>query len=265
MTGIYQVLTTSYWGNPIDFKLWGAGGGSGNKQCGSSSNNGGAGGFVSGTLLGYTSGTLNIYVGAGGSLGVVSNYGGGGPGGDGDSGSGGGATYIYLGSTLLMVAGAGAGQGAPGGYPNGIDSCAGSGGTQTAGGIGCPGGYGGGGGGYTSGSFLQGGQGAGCNGGGGGSGYYGGGGGSGDCGSCPGATGGGGSGYYHPTLISNFAYSNGSGTTPGGNTDADWANSAGTGGAWRAGSGYPGRVVITIKGTKYTFGYTGSLQTLAIT
>ena len=147
MTGIYQVLTTSYWGNPIDFKLWGAGGGSGNKQCGSSSNNGGAGGFVSGTLLGYTSGTLNIYVGAGGSLGVVSNYGGGGPGGDGDSGSGGGATYVYLGATLLMVAGAGAGQGAPGGYPNGTDACVGSGGTQTAGGIGCPGGYGGGGGG----------------------------------------------------------------------------------------------------------------------
>ena len=58
-------------------------------------------------------------------------------------------------------------------------------------------------------------------------------------------------------------YSNASGSTAGGTTDSDWASSAGSGGG-PGGTGSDGRVVIYMRNVKYTYGYTGSVQTLNI-
>ena len=66
MTGIFQVLASTDPGNPIIMKLWAAGGGGGTKTCGSQQIPGGGGAFVTGTVKGYTTGSLSIYVGGAG-------------------------------------------------------------------------------------------------------------------------------------------------------------------------------------------------------
>lgn len=217
----------NYTGAPVTFVMpaacttlsimaWGAGGG------GSTGNNdGGPGGFASGTLSGVTPGSaFLIEVGQGGSIDGTTTFGGGGAAGAG-GGSGGGLSAVLSAGTgqPLVVAGGGGGAGyasGAGGSGGGTSGIAGlvssvygtviaaGGGTQSAGGIGgstsvCPANVGG------SGTFFLGGAGA-VYGGGGGGGYYGGGGGGessvvGWGGSCDaGEAGGGGSGYVAPQM-----------------------------------------------------------------
>jgi len=170
-TGSNQTFTPPSGVTSFQIYMWGAGGGGGSSS-GSSvrvSGDGGAGGYVAGTVSNYTAGqTFSILVGQGDNASsgntAVMNYGGGGAGTDnnntqGPGGHGGGRSELSIGGgsntpagTRILVAGGGGGGGAfyhngdaagdnTGGnaaYPNG-ESGAGSntvptGGTQSAGG-----------------------------------------------------------------------------------------------------------------------------------
>ena len=276
----------------ISYKMWGAGGGP--PAPGTSFRDTGAsGGYTAGSIVGvYPGDTLHIYVGQGGVSNGGATFGGGGAAGFGDfpakGSSGGGASYIFInqpGTTpaanLIAVSGGGGGGSAgdypspnsagSGGFPSGFNcpgNSGGFGGTQSAGGAGgtspgtgTPGGsggylFGGGGGGSPPGGY-----GGGFAGGGGGGGYYGGGGGGGSGDFFYVASGGGGgSSYHNPSWVPvpSFTHTNAPGTGAGANTsDPDYGGSA---------SQYaqPGRVVLTVNGTKYTYSYTGAVQTLTI-
>ena len=170
-TGSNQTFTVPSGVTSFQVYMWGAGGGGGSSTSGSVriSGDGGSGGYVSGTLSGYSAGqTFSILVGQGDSNSVgdtaIENYGGGGAGtdnnnGQGPGGHGGGRSEISIGGgsntpagTRILVAGGGGGGGSfyhngdaagdnTGGnaaYPTG-ESGAGSdtpptGGTQSAGG-----------------------------------------------------------------------------------------------------------------------------------
>lgn len=169
-TGAAETYTATYAAN-IAFKLW-AGGGAGSIWAGGTAyaTNGGAGGFVSGSIAVVPGDVLEIRVGQGGRGGIstptASRSGGLGGWPDGGSGSnqghptymggGGGSTRLYKNGVLMAIAGAGGGaglgdtgingggggaQGANGYTSNGNNTSTnngsnyrGGGGTQTAGG-----------------------------------------------------------------------------------------------------------------------------------
>lgn len=268
----------------VNIKLWGAAGGCSQDCGGNPTGSGASGGFVSvssdgGIFFEYGI-TLYILVGQGGSYNSGSNtYGGGARHGGSGGGSGGGGTYIAFNtssfntSSVILAAGGGAGgttgngagsSGSGGGNVGAGGSGGCTGGTQTSGGVQGYGGFGGGGSAGSNGSFMQGGYGMSCKGSGGGGGWYGGGGGNGDCGACASGAAAGGSSYintsYFPIIYNNDqAY--GTSLNPNASADADWANNAGLA---SGSSGNHGRAVIYVNGIKYTFGYTGGLQTLTI-
>ena len=264
-------------GVTVEVKLWGAAGGCSQDCGGNPAGRGGSGGFthLESTEGQFQSGqTFHVLVGERGYWNNTSNrYGGGAGAGGNGGGSGGGGTYIGLNgspSQNTMIAAAGGGSGGSGGRGGGGDSgqtCganSGQGGTQNSGGAGGTGGFGGGGSSSQGGSFMQGGRGMSCKGSGGGGGYYGGGGGQGDCGACAAGCAGAGSGY-RDTVKFNVTHHWGqssSNNQPPGTSDPDYANSAGY--ASYQGNGNHGRCVIIIDGVKHTFGYTGSVQTVAI-
>ncbi len=252
----------------VTFKLWGAGGGSGDAgvhEGGAEGNtyyqNGGAGGFVQGTLSVLSGQNLTLMVGkAGAKTAQFQEYSGGGYAGEGvyydsgairSSGGGGGLTGIFLNNTTqtdaLLIAGGGGGgawvsqqyldegirtNGGIGAWPAGTNGSGGpmaagaSGGNQTSGGIGTSStrSTGGNGGALLGGtSYVSGNNWYG--GGAGGAGYFGGGG-SGNYGpaSQPGysAGGGGGSSFYNSTFISGFEHSNGSNQSAPNTNDSDY-------------------------------------------
>ena len=266
----------------ISISLWG-GAGAGSQSCdGSFGGKGGAGAFLKAqSSSGLTSGTtLYIFVGQGGAKNRTgSTYGGGGPAGGSGGGSGGGSTYIALGtppttSNVIAVAAGGVGgntgdtsgsNGSSGGSA-GLGGSGGSGGgTQIAGGAAGTGGFGGGGTSATAGGFLQGGTGMGCKGSGGASGYYGGGGGNGDCGACASGAGGGGSNYIDTSTFDTVLFndlSSGSALPTSGSTDTDY--SSGVAVCPVGGNGGNGYAVIYVNGTKYTYSYTGTVQSLTL-
>ena len=268
----------------MTIKLWGASGGSTNYQSCGNTTNGGAGGYVKVTTLSNTTFTpgnmFYIYVGQGGISNGGSNPSSGGFGGGGASYAGGcdggGASYIFYNGpqgsgTLLLVAGGGAGgqQGGAGGGSTGANGSTGApygyGGTQSGGGSGGSDGFGGGGSSAGNGDYLQGGVGMSCKGSGGGGGYYGGGGGPGDCGACAvNGGGGGGSSYingsYFNTVYNDQGQSNNTVSTNA-SSDTDWNGSAGNGSGVVTGTN--GYIVIYLNNTKYTFSYTGAVQTLS--
>jgi hypothetical protein len=176
-TGADQSYTVPTGVTSINVTMWGAGGGGF-----STSQAGGAGAFIQGTLSVTPGQILTIIVGGG----SASTYGGGGIEASGGGRGGGRSSIKTSGGTEIVIVGGGGGGAAQngGGHANfsptinggagfrgreGSPPVAGAGGTQTAGGAG-------GAGVATSGSYLVGGAG-GRNGGGGGAGYYGGGGG----------------------------------------------------------------------------------------
>ena len=270
-------------GAVISIKLWGAAGGCSQDCGGSPSGSGAAGGFVnvvnSGSVLLKSGDVLYIWVGQGGSFNGGGTFGGGASRGGGGGGSGGGGTYIALNSAspttgnVIIAAGGGSGgstgstpgsSGSGGGNVGASGSGGSTGGTQSSGGNQGTGGFGGGGSAGSNGSFLQGGYGMSCKGSGGGGGYYGGGGGNGDCGACASGAGGGGSSYintsYFPVITNNDqAYGNT--IHPNASADPDWGNNAGNG---NGSNGYNGRAVISINSIKYTYNYTGGVQSLTI-
>ena len=268
------------WANSIgvvQFKLWGAAGGAA-CNCSLQDTYGSAGGFVditNSTGTGLSSGdTLYIYVGQGGTQDRFTvGFGGGGAAGGTHGGSGGGASYVSLNGTatinnLLAVSGGGGGghnSGGGGGSTGQAGSGGiGGGGTQSAGGAAGTGGFGGGGSAGTAGSFLEGGTGMGCKGSGGGGGYYGGGGGNGDCGACSSGNSGGGSSYINTSYFDITTYnaqSDRSTIAPEATSDLDYQDNAGQSNGT---TGRNGLVVIYIAGVKYTFSYTGAVQTLII-
>lgn len=246
----------------ISVKLWGGGGGGSRSAYG----RGGGGAFINANMTVTPGETLTVIVGGGGAINAggagngTASYGGGGVGASNTSsgyvmyvGSGGGRSAIRRGGTELVTAAGGGGgadyykcggsisathpDGGAGGIASGADGTLGGGvdragkaGTASAGGAG-------GASGGNPGSQYTGGNGNGFGGAGGGGGWYGGGG-SGAF-DCSGGAGGGSSYYGGVSLVSSAA---GSGTTPGGTGDANYAASAGTGGD--GGAGNPGRVVI---------------------
>ncbi len=221
---------------------------------------GGSGTSVGGTtVFDYepgTTGTFNVYVGAGGSVSSSSTLGGGGGGGTGfnTGGSGGGASSILFDTTLLAVAGGGGGKGDGGSQGGNGGALNSAGGTATSGGAGGSSGTGGNGdndggdGGDstttpsgTNGADASGGSGQGGSaqttygiagggggggggtddgGGGGGGGYGGGGGGQG--GFTNGDGGGGGGGYLNLAVTNNS--SSGTGLTGDGEVLINWTN-----------------------------------------
>jgi hypothetical protein len=232
-----EIATASYTGTTasytvpdntgyLNFYVWGAGGGTGRWT---SFWGGGAGGFVSGTIVNIEPGqVLNLIVGGSGSsvtgtasdLGGLGGFGGGGYGTRGDASGGGGGGYsgIFLGSVLqsnaIVIAGGGAGgtgyaAGGGGGGSTGGDGfvtgeggSGGLGGSQVAGGADANA-YSG----EYAGSALLGGHPNGSidistseDGGGGGGGYFGGGGGGGDA-----KAGGGGSDYVNTTYVTTYS------------------------------------------------------------
>ena len=147
----------------VEFKLWGAGGGSGSQNRSNSSyhtntfygiKEGGAGGFVSGTYQFNAGTTLLFSVGGGGIGGLISgnpSSASGGFSGGGNStysgndagGGGGGYTGVFLNSSgknqsgaILIAPGGGGGAGGPGYPSNGDDRANGGGGIQDANGVG---------------------------------------------------------------------------------------------------------------------------------
>ena len=279
-TGGDQSLTVPTGLTKMYVWLWGAGGGSDN-----SSNRGGAGGFIKGTLA-VSAGDHKVVVGQGGLGGGndsnttnnVNGYGGGGAGYE--NPNGGGLSGIFTGSgavfqsgtnsynsqsghwtpvptdhsrTLVVAGGGGGGDpgaeyGGGAGYPTGAQAPSGNGGaggTQSAGGS-----YGGG--------LLVGGDGNarfGASGrwlGGGGAGYYGGG-----TATQNDRGGGGGSNGYSTALTSVTTNTAAVTRSPDGQSESNYGNSAGfggdgnntpsstTGNNTKSGGGYHGRVVIS--------------------
>ena len=272
----------------VTIKLWGAGGGTDTTDAAP----GGSGGYVEVTSISLSAGTtLYVYVGQKGSNGANGGdysirFGGGGRAGNPLTGaaSGGGASYVYKDGvqgvgTLLTVSGGGGGNAYTGGG-NGGGSTAdagdgyegaggGGGGTQVSGGAGGAGNNGGGSG--SSGSFLQGGNGGTYNppagsGGGGGGGYYGGGGGGGNGNGHSGAGGGGGSSYVNTSFLTSIQnLKNASRGVANYTADPDYSPTINFGGSISGpGEGGNGKVVIIIDGTKTTFNYTGSAETITI-
>lgn len=167
-TGSNQTFTVPNSVTSFQIHMWGAGGGGGSSRSGSNTvgGNGGAGGYVSATISGYTAGqTFSLLVGGAQqtSQGIaIANYGGGGGGSgngtQGFGGHGGGRSELSIGGgsntpsgTRILVAGGGGGGGASyqntengnknggnGGYPNGGSGFGSgtvpTGGTQSAGG-----------------------------------------------------------------------------------------------------------------------------------
>jgi Concanavalin A-like lectin/glucanases superfamily/Glycine rich protein len=284
----YATTLTS--GINLSLKLWGAAGGS-CQTCSSGVfyNTPPAGGYTYTIAPGASfssSSVLYVYVGQGGTA-SMSNQGGtfgGGGGSYGGGGQGGGATYVFINGpqgsgTLLAVAGGGAGGvttanaanslgsggGLVGGANNTNNGVGAIGGGQSSGGAAGTGGSGGGGSPGTNGSYLQGGTGMTCKGSGGGGGYYGGGGGGGDCGACASPGGGGGSSYVNSFYFTNTLYIDqayGASVSPAGQSDIDWVSPAGMGNGYTNGNN--GYAVIGIGSRKYTFSYTGAVQTLAL-
>jgi hypothetical protein len=203
-------------------KLWGAGGGSHNTA------DGGAGGFVTGTLAVTPGETLTIVIGQGG-LNGESAYGGGG-GSTEDSNparGGGGRSAVRRGAIELVTAGGGGGAGnsqsggagggetgqqaGPASYSTANNGGAGGGGGQNSGG------QGGGGIGGQAGAALQGASAGHHAGGGGGGGWYGGG-----SGGAGGTDGGGGGGSSYTGGLTNATTSSGAGTSCGNSDDNDY-------------------------------------------
>ena len=255
----------------VDFKIWGAGGGTGG-----TSRAGGAGGAVTGSMELLNGTTYILSVGRGGwrsTDGVPTSpgstpgsQGGGGVGepnpstGNYSAGVGGGYSAIFRSATksqanLVVIAGGGGGggyngAGGAGGYPSGVSGggpSGGGGGTQLAGGAGGAGGGGTG----QSGSALSGGYSVrgplNAPGGGGGGGYYGGGGGGASVADTGGA-GGGGSNYQNPTYLISVTQYSGSGSTAGNSSDPDRGSSGdGQPDSTLVGSPYavPGSIVLS--------------------
>lgn len=245
----------------VRVKAWGAGGAGGRD----STANGGGGGFTNALLK--VSGKLIVRVGGAGKmtstgLSASAGWNGGGLGGAPTSipegslggGSGGGASSIRQGSVDLLFAGGGGGGsgeanagGAGGRSPSpggGLNS--GYAATTTAGGAGgncytgchCTAAA-------TSGTAGTGGNGSkgDAAGGGGGGGYFGGGGGAG-AGCYSTGAGGGGLSWTNPTYTNAVSYSDGSGRTPGGESDPQYEDSAGAGGVPTK-SGKNGLIIIS--------------------
>lgn len=248
----------------VDFKVWGAGGGTSG-----TSRAGGGGGAAAGTMTLLSGSTYIMSIGTGGyrsANGVVTSPQGGGGGigyplpssGNYDAGTGGGYSGIFLtsktqGNAVVIAAGGGGGgyngAGGAGGYPSGSPGggpSGGGGGTPTAGGAGGAGGGGTG----QSGSALTGGYSVSGSlsapGGGGGGGYYGGGGG-GSSAADTGGGGGGGSNYQNPTYLTSITQYSGSGSGAGNPSDPDRGSSGnGQPDATAAGSenAVPGSIVL---------------------
>lgn len=252
-------------------KAWGAGGGNGLGA------GGGGGGLVTAKFNVSPSQTITVTVGGGGrGYGDWPGPGGGGYNGGGNSieasGAGGGYTSVVGPSSAWAVyagAGGGAGWGAAGGPGGGHASSTESNGSDSATAVAGAGAYadawgGGGGAGFEDfgengggGSQFQGGQGGAdggpdawyvdlaATGGAGGGGYYGGGGGgTGDRNNGGGAGGGGGSSYISGSPVTS-TFTLGSGSTPGGVSDANYPGGGvayGGTSAWQSGGG--GYVVI---------------------
>lgn len=149
-------------GKIVEFKLWGAGGGSGSQQRSGTSyhtntfynvKEGGAGGFVTAAYNMPTGTSLTLSVGGGGKGGLIGgnpsdavggyNGGGGGTYSTYDaSGGGGGYSGVFLGSgktqtnALIIAPGGGGGGGGPGYPANGNDQANGGGGIVNANGVG---------------------------------------------------------------------------------------------------------------------------------
>lgn len=290
-------------GKTVEIKVWGAGGGYGDYS-NTEGENGGPGGYATATFNINPGTTLSIFVGQGGgnyTNGGDANGGTGGNNGSGPSegGRGGGFTGVFVGShtwggldsistsNALIIAGSGGGgdyymYGDGGGYGGGTTGGGGmnrtSGATSTANGGGGSATAGGtaGGNSSTAGSQYKGGNGGGAAsnepGGGGGAGWFGGGGG--------GAYGGGGggsgmiasitSGTSLPTGVNSvtgnsFSTQTGTGTSAPNNTDPDYSAGRGVGGTSSpAASGGDGHIVIYVNGSKTTYSYTGSVQTLTV-
>ncbi len=259
----------------LSVKAWGAGGGGGAAESTFAGGAGGGGGFAANTMIPVNAGDagemLLADIGTGGAAGVTQLFGGGG-GGFTDlrtasgtvlllAGGGGGGGAASSGDGINGVAG-GAGGGATGQSFVSSDNACGSGGTQTAGGAGGgPGLLGkqggsmqGGAGGEVAGTTDGGAPGGGAGGagapaknvgggGGGGGGWFGGGGGGSATvvGGTHGGGGGGGSSYQAIATTT----TTGSGVTPANNTDLDYHNGVGVGGATGV-SGGPGLVVVRL-------------------
>ena len=247
-TGADQTWTAPAGFNTVTVRLWGSGGGS------ESTNVGGGGGFVKGTLNVTPGNNYKVIVGQGGGInGSNPSYGSAGRGGT-NAASGGGRSAIRTssGTTDLVSAGSGGGSGttgnggggggATGGNGSGYLSY-GSGGTQSAGGSS----HGSAAGQYDGGDAHP--YGSLSNSGGGGSGWYGGG--SGGNRNDVHFGGGGGGSSYVTGLAStedNLQGVQGGSSTGGegaGQADSQWVSGVGNGGAASNQSGQPGRVVIS--------------------
>jgi hypothetical protein len=254
------------------FKVWGAGGASGNNYQGSAFyKSGGAGGAATGSLTPAAGTTYIVRVGARGLLGAAGAAGGAYSGG----GTGGEYTGVFAGSVShansLLIAGGGGGGGGQvrsgtvhtggvGGAGGGTTGASGglgdparlsvaTGGSQTAGGLGGDDVGGSGREGNPGGALTVGAQKIGIPGRNptGGGGYYGGGGGGGAWGTTSDYSGGaGGSGYFHPTNVIGGALYGGTGTTPGLSSDADRAGAGDGGTAANGNNGFDGRAVLSV-------------------
>lgn len=239
--------------NTMKVKVWAAGGGGGGND-GQVGGSGGGGAYVTSTLAVTPGETLTLVVGGGGGGGAncsanagggAGGFGGGAvggnPGATGCSGAGGGsggASRILRGATELTVAGGGAGGGgAGGGGAGGAGGAGGVNGTASGGAAGVSGASGNTSG--TAGGNFGAGDGGGAGAGGGG---RNGGTGGGTAGNETGGGGGGGGASFLGGGIGTIT--NGAGTTPGNNTDADYAAGIGVGGG-NTTAGGNGRIVIS--------------------
>ncbi len=239
--------------NTMTVKVWGAGGGGGGND-GPAGGNGGGGAYVTSRFAVTPGETLTLVVGGGGGGGAscatnagggAGGFGGGAVGGNagaggcsGGAGGGGGASRILRGVTELTVAAGGAGGGGAGfnggggaGGAGGVNGTAANGAAGVAGASGNTSGTAGG-------NF---GAGDGGGGGGGGGGTNGGTGGAAAGGDAGGGGGGGGASFLGGGM---GTISNGAGTTPGNNTDADYLAGIGVGGGATVAGGN-GRIVIS--------------------
>lgn len=122
-TGSDQTYTVPAGVNTIRVKMWGAGGGGGNKGGWTFGYQGGGGGYTEADISVTPGQVLTVMVGAGGSSGLVgkttANYGGGGPNCGGTDcqygGQGGGRSAIRIGTEDIATAGGGGGGGSTSG------------------------------------------------------------------------------------------------------------------------------------------------------
>lgn len=269
-TGNNQTFTVPLRATQIRYKLWGAGGAS-DQYSGYNNGVGGAGGFITGVINTSPNSVWNIIVGQGGQMqNGASGFGaaGGGIGaaatGADNAGyrcNGGGLTGIFQGSgsfsqgTFLAIAGGGGGassrdgySGGAGGNPGGHAATYNRGYGATTSGPGDRDGVTGSAARGSAGTGMAGGNGGvGHNGGGGGgAGYYGGGGGNG--GSAAAGGGGGGGLSLCNTTYATCSYANGSGATPGGTSDGEYATMGSPGRGITYGHGISGAAVLYVEG-----------------